>query len=170
MSIQVAHHAALTLPMQRSSAELCLDRPGAASEMADKSAGEDPGQWGELRDCRRAHTLPVLRIVIHLPSLGPTAMARVVVADAERNAAESLGLLLSLSQYDVAVVIDGQEAIEVTKVFRPHFVTLELEMPGVDGWQAARSLARARPNGLIAMIALSCFISFSLIADGLRLC
>jgi PAS domain S-box-containing protein len=80
---------------------------------------------------------------------------RILVVDDNRDAADSLGLLLESADADVRVVYDGPSALEALSGFRPEAVLLDLGMPGMDGYETAR-LIRQRPEGRhIALIALT---------------
>jgi signal transduction histidine kinase len=68
---------------------------------------------------------------------------RVLVVDDNRDAADSLALLLRASGAETDVVYGGQEALSTVERFRPHVVLLDLSMPGMDGYQVAQGI-RAR--------------------------
>jgi len=76
---------------------------------------------------------------------------RILVADDNRDAAESLALQLQLAGHDVRTANDGIEALEVAQNFEPHIVLLDLGMPKMDGYEAARAM-RLRPWGTTATI------------------
>lgn len=68
---------------------------------------------------------------------------RVLIADDEKPVATGLqGQLESLGYDVVAVVNDGQHAIEVCRRSLPDVVLMDVEMPGLDGLSAARQIAR----------------------------
>jgi signal transduction histidine kinase len=65
---------------------------------------------------------------------------RILVADDNRDAAESLTLQLQLAGHEVKTVHDGLEALDVAKAFKPHIVVLDLGMPKLDGYETARRM------------------------------
>ena len=71
---------------------------------------------------------------------------RVMIVDDNRDAANSLGMLLSLMSADVAVVHDGASALEMLPKHRPTIILLDIGMPGMDGFEVA-SRVRAHPAG-----------------------
>lgn len=70
--------------------------------------------------------------------------ARVLIADDNRDGAQSLALMLDLEGHDVRTAADGLEALEIAEEFQPDVVLLDIGMPGIDGYETARRL-RARP-------------------------
>jgi CheY-like chemotaxis protein len=69
---------------------------------------------------------------------------RVLLVDDDRDVADSLAEVLRLLDYDVRVVYSGAEALGVAGKYRPDVVILDINMPGIDGLQAARELKRDR--------------------------
>ena len=72
---------------------------------------------------------------------------RVLIADDNTDAAESLALLLKLWGYTVYVARDGPEALEMARVYRPGVVLLDLGLPEMDGYEVARHLRGVGPGG-----------------------
>ncbi len=67
---------------------------------------------------------------------------RFVIADDEKAVAAGLQNQLESLGYDVvAVVHDGQRAVEICRRLAPDAVFLDIEMPGLDGLAAARQIA-----------------------------
>ncbi len=77
--------------------------------------------------------------------------ARVLIVDDNRDAAQSLALMLDLEGHEVRTAADGLEALEVAEVFRPAVILLDIGMPGIDGYETARRL-RARPWAKSALL------------------
>jgi CheY-like chemotaxis protein len=70
---------------------------------------------------------------------------RILIADDNADAADSLALLLRLSEYDTRATYDGQQAIDLARTFDPDLVILDLNMPVMDGFEAARRLRVCPP-------------------------
>ena len=70
---------------------------------------------------------------------------RVLVVDDNHDSAESLSMMIELLGHHVASAHDGLEAIELTKTFTPDVVFLDLGMPRLNGYDAAR-LIRQQPE------------------------
>ena len=76
----------------------------------------------------------------------PSRRRHILVVDDNRDAANSLARLLTiLCRQEVRVAYDGPSALEAAASFRPEVVLLDIELPGMDGYEVARNL-RARPE------------------------
>jgi CheY-like chemotaxis protein len=72
----------------------------------------------------------------------PARPLRVLIADDNRDSAESLGMLLELSGHEVHLAHDGLDALAVAEHKRPDVALLDIGMPGMDGYEVAASLRR----------------------------
>lgn len=70
--------------------------------------------------------------------------ARILVADDNYDAAQSLALMLSMDGHEVRTAGDGLEALRKAEEFRPQLIVLDIGMPKLDGYETARRL-RERP-------------------------
>ncbi len=80
---------------------------------------------------------------------------RILVADDFPQSAEILARLLRQDGHEVQIAQDGMEAIEAAAQFRPDVAVLDIAMPKLSGYEAAR-IIREQPWGKhIFLIALS---------------
>jgi PAS domain S-box-containing protein len=80
---------------------------------------------------------------------------RILVVDDNRDAAESLRMLLELAGCTVSVAFDGREALGAFEHFGPDIVVLDIGMPEMDGYEVARRI-RAHPEGRsVLLVALT---------------
>ena len=77
---------------------------------------------------------------------------RVFVVDDNRDAADTLGMFLTLEGYDVRVAYDGDEAIREAKEFQPEVALLYIGLPGKDGYQIARSMRDEQDDVLLIAV------------------
>ena len=63
---------------------------------------------------------------------------RVLIADDNRDWADGLAVLLEEQGYTVRTTYDGREAIEAARTFHPDIVVLDIRMPRLTGYEAAR--------------------------------
>jgi PAS domain S-box-containing protein len=89
---------------------------------------------------------------------GQTAAAprrRVLVVDDNRDGADSLAMMLVLMNNEVRTANDGVEAMKVAEAFRPQVILMDVAMPKMNGYEAAR-LLREKPWGQsVTIIALT---------------
>jgi CheY-like chemotaxis protein len=79
---------------------------------------------------------------------------RVMIADDNRDAADSLCRVLALYGHEARAAYDGGSAIEMCESFRPHVAVLDIGMPVRNGYDVARHL-RARRGRDLRLIALT---------------
>jgi PAS domain S-box-containing protein len=88
------------------------------------------------------------------PPPGGSSGLRILVVDDNRDSAESLGMLLKLLGHEVRMAHNGPAALESARTFQPAIMLLDIEMPGMNGYEVARR-AREEPSGkdmlLVAM-------------------
>lgn len=80
---------------------------------------------------------------------------RVLVADDNRDAADSLAMLLRMEGHDVRVVYDGAKAIAAIQENPPEIALLDIGMPEVNGYEVARTLRQAFPKDRLTLIAVT---------------
>jgi CheY-like chemotaxis protein len=71
---------------------------------------------------------------------------KVLVADDNRDAADSLVMLLDWLGYDAVACYDGEQAVRLAEQLKPELVILDINMPVMDGYEAARTL-RTKEGG-----------------------
>jgi CheY-like chemotaxis protein len=76
----------------------------------------------------------------------PKSSLRILIVDDNRDAADSLVLLLRLMGNDTRTAYDGQEGVDVAGEFRPDVVLLDIGLPKLNGYQACRQI-REQPWG-----------------------
>jgi signal transduction histidine kinase/CheY-like chemotaxis protein len=76
---------------------------------------------------------------------------KILVADDNHDAAESLAFLLRSTGHDVRTAHDGEQAVDVAETHRPDVVLLDIGMPRLNGYQAARRI-RQTPWGKAAKL------------------
>jgi PAS domain S-box-containing protein len=85
--------------------------------------------------------------------VGP--LHRVLVVDDNRDAAESLGMLLRSFGHDVRVAFDGPAALASIRSEDPSVVFLDIGMPGMDGYEVVRQLRQSSGVRIPMLIALT---------------
>lgn len=89
------------------------------------------------------------------PGTQSLANLRVLVADDNRDAADSLGVWLSQMGADTCVTHGGRAALAALEDQLPDVVLLDLGMPDIDGFEVARQLRADRRYDATRLIALT---------------
>ena len=71
---------------------------------------------------------------------------RILLADDNRDALDSLAELLAIAGHETHKAGDGAQALEAATRLRPDVILLDIGMPGMDGYEVARRI-RAQPWG-----------------------
>jgi signal transduction histidine kinase len=80
---------------------------------------------------------------------------RILIADDNRDAADSLAVLLRLEGHDVTVVYDGPEALTTIGVLLPEVALLDIGMPGLSGYEVARRVRQMSLQREVTLIAVT---------------
>ena len=80
---------------------------------------------------------------------------RILVVDDNRDAGESLGMILRFLGADVRVVQDGRAALDAVAAYEPSVMLLDIGMPGMDGYEVARTIRTRFPDRRMAIVALT---------------
>jgi PAS domain S-box-containing protein len=80
---------------------------------------------------------------------------RLLVVDDNQDAANSLAMLLKLQGHEVRVAFSGVAALEMTKTYSPDVVFMDIGMPGMDGYEAARRIREQPGLGKVVLAALT---------------
>jgi DNA-binding response OmpR family regulator len=85
----------------------------------------------------------------------PLHLRRVLIVDDNREAADTLGAVLVFLGYDVRVVYDSEMGLEEAASFEPDVAVWDIQLPGIDGYEAARRLRHMSEGQKVQLIALT---------------
>jgi signal transduction histidine kinase/ActR/RegA family two-component response regulator len=80
---------------------------------------------------------------------------RIVLAEDDEDAAESLQALLGHCGYDVHIAKDGRAALAAALVLQPQVILLDIGLPGMNGYELAQELRIRMPDPKPLLVALS---------------
>jgi CheY-like chemotaxis protein len=80
---------------------------------------------------------------------------RVLVVDDNQDAADMLAVVVEKFGHEVRVAYDGEQAIAVAGGFQPEIILMDLGMPKLDGYAAARHIRRQSWGQEVLLVALS---------------
>jgi two-component system cell cycle response regulator DivK len=82
-------------------------------------------------------------------------MAKILLVEDHEEIWDFLSRRLKRRGYDVILAHDGQEAVDKTRADRPDVVLLDMNLPVMDGWTAARTLKADPDTAKVPLIALT---------------
>jgi CheY-like chemotaxis protein/two-component sensor histidine kinase len=85
----------------------------------------------------------------------PVQRARILIADDNRDSADSLSAFLRFTNNEVYVAYDGIEAVEAAERHRPELVLLDIGMPRLNGEDACRRIRSQAWGADVTIIALT---------------
>jgi CheY-like chemotaxis protein len=80
---------------------------------------------------------------------------KILVVDDNPSNRKLLGLLLAGRGYDLRSAVDAEEALEILKVWRPHLVLMDVQLPGMDGLELTRRLKTSAETRDISVLVIS---------------
>jgi signal transduction histidine kinase/CheY-like chemotaxis protein len=88
----------------------------------------------------------------------PAALSRrrrILIADDNADAAESLVLMLGMAGHETRMARDGDEALAIAREFQPDTLVLDIAMPGLSGHELARRIRAEAWGRTVLLIAAS---------------
>ncbi|MFH1146951.1 MAG: hybrid sensor histidine kinase/response regulator [Pseudomonadota bacterium] len=80
-------------------------------------------------------------------------MDRILAVDDDQNTLHAVKRIFAREDYELALAKDGEEAMRLIPEFMPALVTLDVMMPGLDGYEVCRRLkADAGTSGIMVLI------------------
>ncbi len=89
-----------------------------------------------------------------LAHMSPPSL-RILVVDDNRDAADSLAMLLRTTGNDIRTAYDGLEAVQVASEFRPDVVLLDIGLPKIDGHEVAQRIRKEPWGRQMCLIAVT---------------
>ncbi len=77
-----------------------------------------------------------------------------IVEDNEMNR-DMISRRLMRRDYDVVLAVDGREGVAMARSERPDIILMDMSLPVIDGWEAARQLKADPETQAIPIVALT---------------
>lgn len=105
------------------------------------------------------------RLPREMPDASPTEVASVsttpairrsvLIADDNKDAADSLAMLLRMEGHEVTVAYDGGQALSAIETLRPEVAVLDIGMPELDGYEVARKVRNSPASSSVTLVAVT---------------
>ena len=80
---------------------------------------------------------------------------KILVVDDHHDSVDALSQLLEAHGHETACAYDGRQALDVFRQYEPAAVVLDIDMPVLDGYGAARAIRLAPSARLPVLVALT---------------
>jgi len=80
---------------------------------------------------------------------------RVLIAEDNTDTAGSLKMLLESFGYEVHVINDGESAVPAASALKPDVIIMDIGLPGLSGYDAARRIRARNPGMPVRIVALT---------------
>jgi CheY-like chemotaxis protein/two-component sensor histidine kinase len=123
--------------------------------VAAESAGQDMGSTFVIRLLAVAESAQSSRPVPDGPGRMSPPSLRMLIVDDNRDAADSLAMLMRTTGNEIRTAYDGLEALQAASEFRPEVVLLDIGLPKIDGHEVAQRLRREPWGQRVCLIAVT---------------
>lgn len=82
-------------------------------------------------------------------------MTKILLVEDDEMNRDMLSRRLAKRGYDVAIAVDGKEAVSLAGSLSPDLILMDLSLPELDGWDAARLLKASPDTRHVPIIALT---------------
>jgi len=87
---------------------------------------------------------------------------RILAIDDQEDNRRILRDLLAAADYEVIEAVDGEEAVALAEQHVPDLILMDIQLPGIDGYEATR---RIKANPALAHIPVIAVTSYALTGD-----
>jgi CheY-like chemotaxis protein len=133
-----------------------LERPDLDAATAGYARGVIENQLGAMEQlCDSLLAEPAQAAAPQPPAPHNAPARRILIVDDNRAWVDSLAVVLRSQGHTVYTAYGGRRAVEIAEDLKPDVVILDIEMPEVSGYEAARQLRRRLSRHRPTLIALT---------------
>jgi len=77
---------------------------------------------------------------------------RLLIVDDHANTRELIRKFLALPGVTILECVSGEEAVACARDFKPDWVTMDVDMPGLDGFESTKALKQAYPEARVMIV------------------
>lgn len=83
---------------------------------------------------------------------------RVLIVEDNMDTYELVRFILEKNGYEVFLAVNGRDGVNAASKQKPDLIVMDLSMPEMDGWTAARLIKQNKQTSAIPLIALSAHV------------
>jgi len=151
---KVAHDLKNCLAPVRNALRL-LERAGVDAATADYARGLIEKQLNAMEQLCESLVAEPGEAAAPPPAAASAPPRRILIVDDNRAWVDSLAVVLRGQGHTVYTAYGGRRAVEIAEDLKPDVVILDIEMPEVSGYEAARQLRRRLSRHRPTLIALT---------------
>ena len=73
-------------------------------------------------------------------------MSKILLVDDEKTILQTVGIMLEKEGYEVMEADSGKQCLEILENEKPDMILMDVMMPEMDGWEAAREIKKDKAN------------------------
>ena len=82
-------------------------------------------------------------------------MAKILLVEDNEMNRDMLSRRLERKGHQISIAVDGQQALDLAASEKPDLILMDMSLPGIDGWEAARRIKQSPDTRGIPVIALT---------------
>jgi CheY-like chemotaxis protein len=83
------------------------------------------------------------------------SVSRILLVEDNEMNRDMLSRRLERRGYQVVIAVDGQQGVDMARTESPDLILLDMSLPVIDGWEAARQLKSDAATARVPIIALT---------------
>ena len=87
---------------------------------------------------------------------------RILAVDDQEDNRQILRDRLTAAGYEITEAVDGEQAVQLAEAMVPDLILMDIQLPGIDGYEATR---RIKANPLLKAIPVIAVTSYALAGD-----
>jgi CheY-like chemotaxis protein len=82
-------------------------------------------------------------------------MAKILLIEDNEMNRDMLSRRLTRRGFEIVIAVDGLQGVAMATTAQPDLILMDMSLPGIDGWEAARRIRAAEGTGRVPIIGLT---------------
>lgn len=84
-------------------------------------------------------------------------MSKVLVVEDNPNNMKLITMVLKRNEYETIGAVTGEEGVEMAASENPDIILMDIQLPGIDGYEATRQIKQLESMGDVSIIAITSY-------------